>query len=137
MKLRDIVIGVVVVILLVVLVSWYRKTRIEKSQDLVVETPTLEEKVSRSFNGFTIPDDVAKIELKDVTGGDSFGIATENMVLADLPEVPKGKYYQVWVDDKWVGNMRVAKGGYLYEGDVKGGKLSVRLDDKILLEGSF
>lgn len=137
MKLRDIVIGAIVVILLIVLVFWFKKTRIENNKDLVVDPPTVEEKISKTFNGFNIPEDVAKIELKDVTGGNSFGIATENMVLADLPEVQRGKYYQVWMDDRLLGNMRVAKGGYLYEGNLKGQVVSVKLDDKVLLEGSF
>lgn len=147
MKGRDIVIGIVVIVLLVALVLWVRKMRIEKGQDLVVETPTVEEKVSQTFNGFTIPADVEKVELSDTTGGNSFGVATPDMVLADLPDPEAGYFYQVWVEKDGnltsKGKMRIAKGGYLFEGNMSD-KVVVSLErvfdndlETKVLEGSF
>lgn len=135
MKARDVVIGAIVLGILVGGALWIRKSRLDK-QALTVTTPTVEEKISDTFNGLTIPAGVEKAELKDVAGTGGFGIATRTEVLADLPEPGTGTY-QVYMDGRLLGKMRVAKGGWLFEGNISGSKIEIKLGDKTLLEGSF
>lgn len=124
MKTKDIVLGVVVVIVVLLGILWVRKARIDKNNRLMEETPTTEEKISDSFNGLQIPEDTKKVELTDVNGGDGFGIATSDMVLVDLPDPAAGSFYQVWVEKDGqlvsLGKMRIAKGGWLLEGNISG-----------------
>lgn len=144
MKFRDIVIGAIVLGLLVGGALWIRNSRLNK-QALTVTTPSIEEKIGETFNGLTIPEGVEKAELKDVSGGNGFGIATRTEVLADLPDPDRGEFYQAWIekgDQKiLLGKMRVAKGGYLieYDGARYPGydKVVVTLGEKRILEGSF
>lgn len=147
MKTRDTVIGLIVLVILITGALWIRKARIEKAEKLQLTTPTTEEKIANSFNNLEIPEDVTKIELKDVSGGDGFGIATADTVLVDLPDPEAGTFYQVWVEEGGnltpVGRMRVAKGGYLLEGNISGKVVVSREsvnDNKVetkILEGSF
>ena len=135
MKTRDIVIGLVILVLIVTAVI-YKKNKATGLQ-VPLPTPTVEQRISDTFNGLTIPDGAERVELKDISGGDSFGIATRTEVLADLPEPETGSFYQVWVDGKAMGAMRVAKGGWLFEGKIDGQKVQVKLGEKTILEGSF
>lgn len=135
MRARDIVTGLIVLALLIGGIFWVKKARTQK-EDLTVTTPTVEEKISDTFNGLEIPKDTEKAELKDVADGDGVGIATRTEVLADLPE-PEAGNYQVYMNGKLLGKMRVAKGGWLFEGNISGTKIEVKLGDKTLLEGSF
>lgn len=132
MKFRDIVVGAIVLGLLVGGALWVRKSRLDR-QALTVTTPTVEEKISETFNGLTIPEGTPRVELKDISGGGGFGIATRTEVLADLP----AGNYSVYMDGKLLGKMRVAKGGYLYEGKLGGRKIEVKEGNKVILEGSF
>lgn len=144
MKFRDIVIGAIVLGILVGGALWIRKARLDK-QALTVTTPTTEEKISDTFNGLTIPEGTQKAELRDVSGGNGFGIATRTEVLADLPEPPSGKVYQVRIEkgDQKVllGTMRVAKGGYMLEYDSSKypgyERVVVFSGEERILEGSF
>ncbi|MEK7550306.1 MAG: hypothetical protein AAB535_00770 [Patescibacteria group bacterium] len=135
MKARDVLVGAIVLGLLVGGALWVRKSRLDK-QALIVTTPTVEEKIEKSFNGLTIPEGVEKVELNDVSGGDGFGVATRTEVLADLPNLTSGTY-QIWMDGKNLGKMRVAKGGWIFEGRLGGKKIEVKLGTNTLLEGSF
>ncbi|MFI5241009.1 MAG: anti-sigma factor [Microgenomates group bacterium] len=140
MKTRDIVLGLIVLVALIGIVLWVRKVRIDKALKLSVTTPTIEEKVNKTFN-FSIPDDVEKKELKDVSGGNGFGIATKDMVLADLPDLDSGQIYQVWVekDGKVVslGKMRVAKGGWIFEGSIPTGYQKVVVSQEKSFDGKI
>lgn len=135
MRARDIVTGLIILALLVGGIFWVKRTKTNK-EALTVTTPTVEEKISDTFNGLEIPKDTEKTELKDVANSDGVGIATRTEVLADLPE-PEAGNYQVYMDGKLLGKMRVAKGGWLFEGNISGTKIEVKLGDKTLLEGSF
>ena len=92
-----------------------------------------------------IPTDAEKIELKDVSGGSGMGIATRNEILADLPTLPNGQFYQGWLekDGKTVllGTLELAKGGWIlnYNSSVYPGynKVVVTVGEKHILEGSF
>lgn len=145
MRTRDVVTGFIVLVVLIGAALLVRNARLKK-QAIVTPTPSVEDKVSKTFNGLTIPADVDKAELKDVTGGDSFGIATRTEILANLPELPVGQYYQgklVNAEGKSIllGRFRIAKGGYLLEyssAKYPGyDKVVVVLGSKTLLEGSF
>lgn len=148
MKTRDVVLGLIVLVILILGVFWIRKVRNDRALKLeVTPTPTTEERISDSFNGLTIPTDTKKAELNDVSGGDGFGVATEDMVLADLSDPEAGYFYQVWLEKDGkltsLGKMRVAKGGWLLEGNISG-KVIVSLErvfdgniETKILEGSL
>jgi hypothetical protein len=146
MKARDIVTGLVVLIVLIAGVLLIRNARNKRLAALPTPTPTIEQKVSKTFNGLVIPADVDKAELKDVTGGNGFGVATRTEILVNLPELPKGQYYQGKLENSQgklvlIGTFRVAKGGYLLEYNSSKypgyDKVLVVLGSKTLLEGSF
>lgn len=108
-------------------------------------TPTVQQKIESKFLGLTIPDDAERTELKDVSGGEGIGLATRTEILADLPEPPKGQFYQARLekDGKTVliGNLKIAKGGWMinYNSSAYPGynKVIVTLGDTHILEGSF
>jgi hypothetical protein len=121
---RDIVIGLVVLMLLVGIVFWLRRRT--KQPTLKLPSPSVEEKLEESFK-IEIPEDVEKVVLNDIAGSNASGIATRKFengrfvhaILADLPDLKKGSFYQGWLvkEEEFVstGRMRVAKGGYLLE----------------------
>lgn len=163
MNRRDIFIGIVVLLLAVVLVFWFRG---KTPKSVMAPTPVSEEKIEKSFN-LTIPEDVDKVEMNDVSGGDASGVATRkyengnfsHMVLADLSDPEAGTFYEGWLvkgkmgDEDFAyistGRMVVAKGGYLLEyksstdySDYTGVVITLeKVNDKKpethILEGSF
>ncbi len=130
MKGRDIVIGLIILAVLAGAIVAIRRTRTPKP--LPLATPSVEEKIEKTFN-FEIPEDVEKAELNDVSGGTGSGIATRkyqsgrfsHAVLADLTDPEVDGYYEGWLvrgnegDANFAyvstGKMRIAKGGYLLE----------------------
>lgn len=76
----------------------------------------IEQNFKDKYN-ITIPDDVEKTSLKDVSGGPGAGIATRTEILADLPDPEEGTFYQAWLQngDKVIslGKMSMEKGGWL------------------------
>ena len=131
MNRRDIVIGLVILFALAGFI-FFRAKR-ETSPELIVpQTLSTEDTLEEKF-GLTLPEDVEKVELNDVSGGDGSGIATRKFesgifthtILADLPEPTSGTFYQGWLvrgsagDDNFAfistGRMTLAKGGYLLE----------------------
>ena len=113
--------------------------------------------------GITLPLDVQKAELKDVSGGTGSGLATRKFaggefshsVLAALPDPEDGTWYEGWLvrsepmNIVFTGRLRMAKGGWVldYTGTqdlTDHGKVVVtreRVDDRkpetYLLEGNF
>ena len=165
MKKRDIVIGLVVLLLLAGVIYW--RQRVEKPEEIKIpETLSTEDKIEERFN-VQIPENVEKAELKDVSGSNASGIATRKFengefelgILADLPTPETGEFYQGWVNKGeegkedyrilTLGKLRIAKGGYLL--DFKSStdytdynKVVVSLEktlssapDRLILEGSF
>jgi hypothetical protein len=133
MKRRDIVIGLV--ILLVIVGLFYFRQKGNGEDMIVPEEQTasdVERRIEERFN-VEIPDDVNKAELRDANDGDGSAIATRKMenntfthsVLADLPDPETGKFYQAWLvrgeeaDEDYsivlTGRMQVAKGGWVLE----------------------
>jgi hypothetical protein len=129
MNRRDIVIGLVILAVLAGIIFWRQRGRSEE-EFKVPETLSTEDQIEKKFD-LEIPEDVEKTELKDVTGGDSSGIATrkfengrfEHSVLADLPEPGAVQFYEGWLvggeegsEDFSVlstGRMSQAKGGWM------------------------
>lgn len=146
MKSRDIVTGFIILVLLVGGALLIRNLRNKNQAQEPTPTPSIEEKVKETFNGLTIPSDIERTELKDVSGGGAFGVATRTEMLANLPQLPAGQYYQGKLENGsgqsvLLGTFRVAKGGYILEYDSSKysgyNKVIVVLGDKTLLEGSF
>jgi len=130
MRTRDAIIGFVFLVILIggilIIKNRSNKTPIESGP---LPTPSIQQRIENKFGGIKIPDDVSKVELKDTTGGDSYGIATQTEVLANLPDLSKGEFYEVWVNQNGklisLGKMRIAKGGYILEGNIGSDKVIV------------
>jgi hypothetical protein len=164
MKRRDIVIGIVVLILLGGIVWWRQKSLKETTK--VPQTLSTEQSLEQKYN-IQIPEDVSKAELKDVTGGNASGIVTKDYkngeftssVIADLPAPEAGHFYEAWLSkgEKGssdysiisLGTFNSAKGGYLLDFSSKTDYSSydnamvtseTKLDntpETIILQGSF
>lgn len=146
MRTKDVVVGFILLVILVAGFLIIKNLKSKKQANLPSPTPSIEQRIKETFGAVTFSDDTDKIELKDVKGGAFFGVATKTEVLANLPELSVGKYYQAVLENdqgKFVvlGRLRIAKGGYLLEYDLSKypnfNKLKILLDDKTLLEGSF
>lgn len=120
---RDILIGFAVIALIIIGVIAYRQNKAKNANPSPTPAPiTFENELEDSFK-YDIPDDANSIELKDVSGGNGRGIATEREILADIEDPAPGYYYEAWLQDSNNGNLvslgrlRVAKGGWLLEYD--------------------
>lgn len=165
MKRRDIVIGLLVLAVVVGVIYW-RRNSASKDELIVPEAMSVEDSMEERFN-LQLPDDVDKAELLDVNSGNSSGIATRkyensrftHSVLADLPDLEAGSFYQGWLvrgevgSDDYArvstGKLMIAKGGWMLDFtsgvDYSGyNKMMVSEEtvndltpEKIVLEGSF
>lgn len=133
----------VVIITAVLLID--RKMKVSKPV-APIATPSIQQKIESKFKGLTIPANVEQIELKDVTGGESMGIATRNEILADLPDLAKGQIYQAYLVNSFgkivlLGSLRAAKGAWILEynsGEFPGyNKVVIAQGATHILEGSF
>lgn len=131
MNRRDIVIGFVILAALAAFI-YFRSSRATPNELTVPQTLSTEDKLEEQF-GVTLPENVDRAELSDVTGGNGSGIATRryedgaftHTVLADLPDPQAGTFYEGWLvrgkpgDNNFAlvstGTFRLAKGGYLLE----------------------
>jgi hypothetical protein len=150
---KDVITGFVIILLIIVGVYLYQKNK-NKVVPESISTPVsfeFKKEFSDTFK-IDIPEDVNSVELKDISGGDSRGIATETEILVDANNPTESKYYEAWLEKDGMlvsmGKLQMAKGGWLlsydkskYE-DYK--KIIVSLekinDNKIetrILEGSF
>lgn len=159
MKIRDVVIGLVV---LVALIAGALYLKAKKGQSNVVPAPTPNfSQVESKFPGLTVPVDADRISLSDVTGGNGIGEAWRTFqngqfnltVMANLPDPKVGYFYQGWIvkDSTYLslGKLKVAKGGYISEfsanKDYSNYKKVVVTEEKVfnstpethILEGSF
>lgn len=128
---RDIVIGIIILILIAVAVYFILKPSSEP-EITIEEEPSVEEVIEESFK-LEIPEDVEKAELRAVKGEDYTAIATRkyeggkytHAVLADLPDPEVGSFYEGWLvrgnpeDEDFdvisTGKLIIAKGGYLLD----------------------
>jgi len=145
MGIKKILIYFVVIVAVIALFLYFRSKKTVNTLPVIAPTPTIEQKIESKLKGFTIPTDAERIELKDVSGGDSFGIATRNEIMADLPEPTLGQYYQAYLEKEGktvvLGRMEEGKGGWIisYDSSRFPGyyKVIVMLGAKHILEGSF
>lgn len=150
---RDVLIGFAVIALIVIGVIVYRQNKANKA----IQSPTpvpinFENELEDSFK-YDIPDNVNSIELKDVSGGNGRGIATEKEILADIEDPALGYYYEAWLQNSngnlvSIGRLQVGKGGWLLMYDkskysdhnniiVSLEKLNDSSIEKRVLEGTF
>lgn len=146
MKSRNTILLIAVSILIILGVYWFNKNRAGVPQPSPISSPTISEKISKTFPGLMIPENTPKAELAPVDGVEGFGIATLTEIVANLPELPAGKYYKAWLVNEtgnkvYLGNLRVAKSGWLveYNLDKYPGytKILITQDNTSVLEGSF
>lgn len=156
---RDVITGFIIIVLIILGIFYFTKIKDKKiTNPFAKATPTsspvqisFKKELENSFK-YTIPEDRNSIELKDVNGGNSRGIATEKEILIDVDDPQTGYFYQGWLvkDDKVVslGKLQTVKGGWLLEYDKSKNadyskiviSLEKTLDNKIetkILEGSF
>ncbi len=149
---KDIITGLVVI--LVIIGGVYLFRYLKKNKVVLPTSSPASYEFKKDFEDsfkLDIPDEVNSIELKDVTGGDSRGIATENEILVDAND-PESGFYQAWIEKDGVltslGKLTIAKGGWLIEYSmpniVENSKVVVSLEinndnkiEKRILEGSF
>lgn len=105
---RELIIAAVVLVVLASVV-WFTRRKLPGTA-LPTGFPTsapvsqFEKSLGQNFN-ITIPDDVEKIELRDVGGAGVSGIATrkytsgkfEHVIIADLDTPAAGEFYQAWL----------------------------------------
>jgi hypothetical protein len=146
MKIRDVVIGFVFLVILVAGILWIYRAKNNKTSNLPLPTPNISQRIKNAFPNLNIPDGVERANLSDVTGGESIGIATRTEVVANLPELSAGKYYQVLLEDSSgksvkLGMMRISKSGYILEYNSANfpgfNKVIVIQGTTRILEGSF
>lgn len=117
---KDVVIGLVIIVVLVASFFVYKKF---KNNPKSLETPIpVSVEYKKSFEDtfkIDISDNENAIELKDVNGGNSRGIATEREILIDADDPESGYFYQAWLENngnlKSLGKLKMAKGGWLIE----------------------
>jgi hypothetical protein len=144
-RTKDILVAFIVIVAIVAGVLLI-KNRAKIAQKVSpTATPSIQQQIENKFKGLVIPQDQESIELKDVSGGSGIGLATRNEILADLPTLPNGQFYQGWLekDGKAVllGTLKMAKGGWIlnYNSSIYPGynKVIVTVGGKHILEGSF
>ncbi len=122
-------------VILVIVGGWLllRGQKPEKltEKELNGEGVQIEERASEFAKrmGLTLPTDVQKADLKDVTGGTATGLATRkyvggvftHTVLAAITDPKVGEWYKAWLinpdssDMVATGNLRMAKGGWVMD----------------------
>jgi hypothetical protein len=143
MKSRDVIVGFVFLVILIAGVLWIFKNKNSSKVSGPVPTPVFSSKIDELFPNLNIPEGVEKIELKDVTGSNNFGIATRTEIVANLPE---GRVYNGWLVNSegkkvLLGTLKVVKSGWMlsYASSRYPGynKVIVSQNDNTILEGSF
>lgn len=131
MEVRNVIIGIVVLILIVLGIVWVRNRTIEQRLTSL-PSPTPASEILKSKFNLSLPENGQKIDLK-VVDGEGLGAASRSFenntfsqsVLADLPEPRAGEYYEVWVvkgkegDSDYsqvsLGRLVSEKGGYILD----------------------
>lgn len=127
MEKKQAIVGLFVILAIIGVAVGINKAKKGPAVPLTLPSPSVTEEIQKTFN-LTIPSDVEKTDLNKVGDVEGMGIVTrkwqngkfELTVLADLPETETGAPYQVWLqktsgEKLFLGDLRVAKGGYLLE----------------------
>jgi hypothetical protein len=149
---KDIIIGFIIIAVVVSGAFLYRKLKNPKIS--LAPTPasiSFQKDLEDSFK-YDIPEDRSTIELKDVSGGNGRGVATDKEILADIDDPIRGYFYQAWTEENGnfvsLGKLQMVKGGWLLDySNLKldnAGKIVISLEkdydakmEKRILEGSF
>lgn len=146
MKTRDIVTGLIVLVVLIAGVLIIRNARNKISVSGPSATPSISEQLSKTFPGFNIPAGTETADLKDVSGGSAMGVATRTEIVANLPTLSGGQFYQAFLENSQgkqvlLGTLRLTKSGWMvsYDSSKYPGysKVIVATGGKHILEGSF
>lgn len=138
---KDIIIGFVIIA--VVIISAYAFKRIKTSKVTVAPTSspvsiTFKKELEDNFKT-NIPDNSNTIELKDISGGNGRGLATDKEILADIEDPTQGYFYEAWLENNGqlisLGKLQSAKGGWLLDYD--GSKYSTYKNIIVSLEKKF
>jgi hypothetical protein len=151
---KDIIIGFVIIALIILGAFLFKRYKASK---LLTPSPSpvpvsFKNEIEDSFK-YQIPEDTTSIGLRDVSGGNGRGLATDKEILADIDNPSSGKFYQGWLENSdgrlvSLGKLQSAKGGWMleYDGSKYEGyrKVVVSLESKFdntvetkILEGSF
>lgn len=146
MKTRKVV-AILVILIVVIILFFVFSPKFSKKNIPMLPNPTpgVEQQLEEKFRGLVIPDDIKKIELKNVSDEEGMGIATSSEAVADLPVLSPGQTYQVLLGNGiktiLLGNMKQAKGGFLLEYDLSkypGYKqIFITKGSQHILEGTF
>jgi hypothetical protein len=149
MKTRNLVIGFIFLIGIVaaiLIIKGKAKINSLPVPAVPVATPSIQQKLQSKFQNLVIPNSGDQVDLIDVSGGFSMGIATRNEIIADLPTLPKGQFYQGILENSsgktvLLGNLRMEKGGWILDYDSSKfpgyNKIIVTQGVNHILEGSF
>lgn len=145
MRAKDILITFIVIVIIVAGVLVIRNRAKIAPKATPSATPSIQQQIENKFKGLVIPQGEAGIDLKDVSGGAGMGIATRSEIIADLPTLPDGQFYQAWLENNGktalLGTLSMAKGGWIlnYNSSTYPGynKVIVTVGTKHILEGSF
>ena len=131
MKRRDIVIGLIILLLLAGFI--YLRQRIKSEEEMIVPETLSSEQIFEDRFNIQIPEDVDKAELKEADGSGGSGLAIRKFedgrfthsVLVDLPDPEAGYFYEGWLakgedgEDDYslisTGKLRLAKGGWMLD----------------------
>lgn len=135
---KDVIIGFVIILVVLLGSYFYRKTRLPKNIPTPMPVSVSFQKDFEEDFKLDIPDDANTVELKDVSGGSSRGIATENEILVDADSPKEGYFYEAWlVKDGTtvsIGKLFEAKGGWILEYDKS---MSLDVDKVIVSEEKY
>jgi hypothetical protein len=146
MQSKNILLAFIVIVVVVAGVLLIKNRAKIVPSALPSASPSVQQQLQNKFNGLVVPKDQESIDLKDVSGGNTIGLATRNEILADLPALQNGEIYQAWLENSsgkivLVGTLKMAKGGWIlnYSSSLYPGynKVIVAVGTKHILEGSF
>jgi hypothetical protein len=151
MKTRDLVIGFIFLVGIVAAILIIKGKAKVNSLPIPVATPvasspSIHQKLQSKFQNLVIPDGGDQIDLTDVTGGSAMGIATRNEIIADLPTLAKGQFYQGYLENSsgktvLLGTLSMKKGGWILDYDSSRfpgyDKVVISQGSTHILEGSF
>ena len=129
MNKRDIAIGVVILLFAAGIVYFFQKDKGDETITIPESNIQEVENILEEKFNVELPDDVEKVELTDLNGGNVSGVATRKFesgvsyhtVLADLPELSEeGETYMVWLENADgeivnAGTLAKAKGGFVLD----------------------
>lgn len=130
MNRRNLIIGIVILAIIAAVLYFTRKT----TPQTLTESPqptSPSQNIEDMFK-VNIPSSAEKITLVDQTGGNATGIAARDVkddtftltVLADLPDLEEGSFYQAWIvkgadlqssPKLSLGRLSLQKGGYVVD----------------------